>query len=104
MIFQKDCVNIIKNIQNSNLTRENFIFGGNYFIFEGRSFDDNQGSLLIGNIPVNSTNSNNSKKLEEFLIYAVELGKLDKNYTIYYQGLTTIYPGDNNTEKSSDKQ
>lgn len=81
---------------------ENFIFGGNDLIFEGRSFDDNQGSLLIGHIPENSTNPITPSKLEEFLTFAVDLGKLDKNYTI--TRLTTIYPGDNNTESTSDKQ
>lgn len=62
-----------------------FIFGGNDLIFEGRSFDDNQGSLSIGYIPENSTIPLNVTKLDELLIYAVNLGKLVKNYTIYYQ-------------------
>lgn len=64
---------------------DNFIFGGNDLIFEGRSFDDNQGSLFIGYIPENSSKPLNVTKLDELLAYGVNLGKLVKNYTIYYQ-------------------
>ena len=64
---------------------DNFIIGRNDLIFEGRSFDDYEGSLLIESIPENSTIPLNVNKLEELLAYAVNLGKLDKNYTIYYQ-------------------
>ena len=64
---------------------DNFIIGRNDLIFEGRSFDDYEGSLLIEYIPENSTIPLNVNKLEELLAYAVNLGKLDKNYTIYYQ-------------------
>lgn len=96
----------MKNIPNTNRTTDNYIFGGNNFIFEGRSFDDDQVSLLIGYIPENTTIPLNDTKLEELLTYAVNLGKLDKNYTIYNQCLVTHIkkPDDNNSKHISEKQ
>ncbi|CAO1316068.1 unnamed protein product [Diamesa tonsa] len=82
---KNSCVDILNDIPKTNHTMDNFIFGGNNFTFEGRSFDDNKGSLFIGYIPENFKNPVNVTKLEEFLDYAVDLGKLDKNYTIYYK-------------------
>lgn len=72
---------VLKTIQSMGDITYNFIFGGNDLIFELRNFDDNQGILSIGYISENSTTPN---KLEELLIYIVNLGKLDKNYTINY--------------------
>lgn len=111
----------------------NFIFGGDDFIFEGRSFDvtgkhtkcnkfiklfnyvnyqwymitgedyDSIGILFIGNYSENSPKpSLITKLLNEFLPYAVNLGKLEKDYKIFgqRQGIeNTTSPGDSFFEK-----
>lgn len=81
--------------------QHNFIFAGDDFIFRGQSFDFSTGSglniLFLGNFTDISPPQSLLDKLQAFLQFAVDIGKLNKCYHLYGErqvNETSTSPGD----------